>query len=204
MQNILESDLVSNLVPSLVSAIIALIGVIYSLRRSTSENVKRMEQALNAYKSELSRKVYVSSKRVDIEFEIFQKLNNNCREIFQLMQRLYPDKLITFRINYSDKTYLNDLALKIRDLELEINNSRVFILDEIISLYIGLFEDAEAFFVAAEKHNLCWDETKEDHIRKTELRNTAYELRLKFEENWIESSEKVKEYLIEKELISFH
>lgn len=197
MQNILDSNLFS----ALVSSTIALIGVMYSIRRSTSETAKRMEQALSVYKSELSRKVYVSSKRVDIEFEIFQKLNNNCREIFQLMQRLYPDKLSTFRINYSDKPDLNDLALKIRDLELEINNSRAFIFDEIMSLYIGLFKNAEAFFVAAENHNLCWDETKEDHIRKTELRDAAYELRLKFEENWIESSEKVKEYLIEKELI---
>lgn len=48
---------------NLVSAIIALIGVIVSLRWSTSETTKRMEQVLKVYESELSRKVYVSSKR---------------------------------------------------------------------------------------------------------------------------------------------
>lgn len=59
---------------NLVSAIIALVGVIVSLRWSTSETAKRMEQALKVYESELNRKVYVSSKRADMEFEIFQKL----------------------------------------------------------------------------------------------------------------------------------
>lgn len=187
IKEILESNL--------VSAIIALVGVIVSLRWSTSETTKRMEQALKVYESELNRKVYVSSKRADMEFEIFQKLSKNCGEILQLMQRLYPDKLSTHQINYSEKPDLNDLALKIRDLELEINNSRAFISSEIISIYTELSKNAERFFVDAEKHNLCWDDSKEDHVRKTELRDIAYESRIKFEENWIKASEHVKKYL---------
>ena len=51
MKEILESNL--------VSAIIALIGVIVSLKWSTSETAKRMEQALKVYESELSRKVFL-------------------------------------------------------------------------------------------------------------------------------------------------
>lgn len=187
IKEILESNL--------VSAIIALVGVIVSLRWSTSETTKRMEQALKVYESELNRKVYVSSKRADMEFEIFQKLSKNCGEILQLMQRLYPDKLSTHQVNYSEKPDLNDFALKIRDLELEINNSRAFISSEIISIYIELSKNAERFFVDAEKHNLCWDDSKEDHVRKTELRDIAYESRIKFEENWIKASEHVKKYL---------
>lgn len=180
---------------NLVSAIIALVGIIVSLKWSTGETTKRMEHALKVYESELNRKVYVSSKRADIEFEIFQKLGKNCGEILQLMQRLYPDKLSTHQINYSEKPNLNDLALKIRDLELEINNSRAFISGEIILIYIELSKNAESFFADAEKHNLCWDDSKEDHIRKTELRDIAYESRIKFEENWIKASEHVKKYL---------
>ena len=95
---------------NLVSAIIALVGIIVSLKWSTGETTKRMEHALKVYESELNRKVYVSSKRADIEFEIFQKLGKNCGEILQLMQRLYPDKLSTHQINYSEKPNLNDLA----------------------------------------------------------------------------------------------
>ena len=88
---------------NLVSAIIALVGIIVSLKWSTGETTKRMEHALKVYESELNRKVYVSSKRADIEFEIFQKLGKNCGEILQLMQRLYPDKLSTHQINYSER-----------------------------------------------------------------------------------------------------
>ena len=70
---------------NLVSAIIALVGIIVSLKWSTGETTKRMEHALKVYESELNRKVYVSSKRADIEFEIFQKLGKkigraSCRE----------------------------------------------------------------------------------------------------------------------------
>lgn len=181
---------------NLVSAIIALIGVIVSLRWSTSETTKRMEQVLKVYESELSRKVYVSSKRADMEFEIFQKLNQKCGELLQLMQRLYPDKLSTFQINYSEKsTKLNEMALKIRDLELEINSSRTFIPNEIISLYMQLLGNAETFFVDADKHNLCWDDSKEEHVKKSKLRDVAYDSRKKFENNWINASEKVKKYL---------
>lgn len=136
---------------NLVSAIIALIGVIISLKWSTGETTKRMEQALKVYESELNRKVYVSSKRADMEFEVFQNLSKNCGEILQLMQRLYPDKLSTF----------------------QINNSRAFISSEIISLYSELLKNAETFFVDADKHNLCWDDSKEDHIKKTEDRKSV-------------------------------
>ena len=60
---------------NLVSAIIALIGVIISLKQVKLVKLqKRMEQALKVYESELNKKVYVSSKRADMEFEIFQSL----------------------------------------------------------------------------------------------------------------------------------
>lgn len=187
IKEILESNL--------LSAVIALVGVIVSLRWSTNETTKRMEQALKVYESELNRKVYISSKRADMEFEIFQKLSEDCGEILQLMQRLYPDKLSTYLIIYSEKPNLNDLALKIRDLELEINTRRAFISNDIISLYTELSENAESFLVDAEKHNVCFDDSKEDHVSKTELRDVAYESRIKFEENWIKASEHVKKYL---------
>ena len=62
-----------------------------------------------------------------------------------------------------------------------------------------LCKNAETFLVDAEKHNLCWDYSTEDRVRKAELRDVAYEARKKFEENWIEASEQVKKYLHEKE-----
>lgn len=187
VKEILESNL--------ISAIIALIGVIISLKWSTGETTKRMEQALKIYESELEKKVYVSSKRADMEFEVFQSLSKKCGEILQLMQRLYPDKLSTFQINYAEKTDLNELALKIRDLEMGINNSRAFISSEIISLYSELLKNAETFLVDADKHKLCWDDSEEDHIKKNDLGDVAYQARKSFEQKWINTSEQVKKYL---------
>ena len=83
----------------------------------------------------------------DMEFEVFQSLSKNCGEILQLMQRLYPDKLSTFQINYAEKPDLNELALKIRDLEIGINNSRAFISSEIISLYSELLKKIQHLYL---------------------------------------------------------
>ena len=60
-------------------------------------------------------------------------------------------------------------------------------------------KNAETFLVDAEKHCLHWDDSKENHIKKSELRDVAYESRKKFEENWIKVSERVREYLSTKE-----
>lgn len=61
---------------NLVSALIALIGVIVSLKWSTGETKRRMEEALKIYESNLDRRVYISSKKADIEFEAYLKLSN--------------------------------------------------------------------------------------------------------------------------------
>lgn len=67
----------------------------------------------------------------------------------------------------------------------------MFISSEIISLYSELLKKAETFLVDVDKHNVCWNDSKEDHI-KTELRDVAYQSRKSFEQNWINVSEQVK------------
>lgn len=64
-------------------------------------------------------------------------------------------------------------------------------------MYSELLKNAETFFVDADKHNLCWDDSKEDHIKKTELRDVAYQSRKSFEQNWINVSEQVKNIYVE-------
>lgn len=185
---------------NLISAIIALVGVVISLKWSTSKTTKGIEQALKVYESELSKKVYASSKRADMEYERIQNLNRVSVELLQLMQRLYPDKISTYVINYNEKPTLNDLALKVRDFDNEINLSKTFLSDEIIKKYEKLLENAESFFVDADKHNLCWDDnTKEDHQKKIELRDNAYESRIKFAKTLRELNGQVKEYLLSEE-----
>ena len=67
--------------------------------------------------------------------------------------------------------------------------------DALDNMIDELLKNAETFFVDADKHNLCWDDSKEDHIKKTELRDVAYQSRKSFEQNWINVSEQVKKYL---------
>ena len=91
--------------------------------------------------------------------------------------------------------------MKIDCLKFEINNSRAFISSEIISMYTKLYNNAERFLAHAEKHNQYSDYSKEDHERKTELRNIAYESREKFEDDWKKTSEEVNKYLCAEETV---
>ena len=194
-EKIIEQILGSNL----VAAIIALIGVIFSLKWSTSETTRSMNQALEVYRSELERKVYVSSKRADREFEIIGRINCACGDIYQLMQRFYPDKISTFEINYGEKPSKNELALKIKDLEYEINSARAFVSDDIINMNEDLLKCAEQFFTDMDKHETCFDESKEGRERKLKLRDSAYETGKKYKNKWIEVSDKEKKDLLGQE-----
>ena len=193
----LESNLLSALVSAVVSGGIALIGIHLSYKFSVSETQKAME----SFKSQLTKKVYAFSKRSDMEYEIFHRLARICGDIHLVMERLYPDKMSLHLINSPEKPTLKELADKIHELDIELNIHRAFIPKEIVTLFEELIKDAEQFFVDAEKHIDCWDETKDDKNRKEKLRYTAYEKRLAFFEKWKSSSTKCLEYLQSKELV---
>ena len=199
LYEILNSNFVSGIVAALVSSVIALIGVIISLVWSTGKAKEGMEKALKIYESELTRKVYASSKRLDLEYDMYRKLNGCCSEIFRLMQQLYPDRLSTLQIQCETKTSLNELSVAIGSFEREINFSIPFIPDELLVLYKTLLEDAETFFSDATKHNAYWDDTKDDRTRKSGLRDVAYKARMSFDDHWKKVGAKVNQHLAEKE-----
>ena len=199
MFDILNSNFISGVVSALVSAGIALLGVIISLAWSTSNAKKGMEQALKIYESELTRKVYASSKRLDMEYDIFRELSSCCSDIFQLMQLLYPDKLSTIQVRSERKPVLNELAVAIGRFEKELAFSAAFIPDDIILRYRALLEKAEEFFADASKHDSCWDDTKYDRAKKSGLRDVAYEAKKSFKTSWESVGGEVKKHLQEKE-----
>lgn len=194
-EDFLNSPLLIALVPAIVSAIISLIGVIISLRWSASSTKIGMDHALKAYESELSKKVYASSKRLDTEFELFRNLGRHCGKILRLMQQLYPDKLSALQNSSEFETVIKMLAIEIGDFEHEINFCRAFIPKLITEHYEMLLEDAEVFYSKAVRHNDCWDETKSDQLRKADLRDVAYHARGSFEIKWKEVSILVNEHL---------
>lgn len=184
---------------NLVSSIIALIGVIISVVCSTGKVQKGIDQALKVYESELSKKVYASSKRIDLEYELVRGLGKCCGRILQLMQQMYPDRISTLIIKYKESPSLNTLAIEIRDFEREINYSRSFLSREIIAHYETLLENAEEFLVDAIRHQDCWEETKDDRARKEELKGVAYLARKSFEDNWRKTGNQVKILLLSRE-----
>lgn len=197
-EDFLNSPMLVALIPAIVSAIISLIGVIISLRWSASNTKIGMDHALKAYESELSKKVYASSKRLDTEFELFRSLNKHCGQILRLMQQLYPDKLSTLQNSNEFESTLKTLAVEIGDFEHEINFCRAFIPQTITKRYESLLEDAETFYGKAIRHNDCWDDTKSDRVRKADLRDVAYHARESFENKWKEISILVNEHLNKK------
>lgn len=199
MLEILNSNFVSGVVSALVSALIALLGVIISVIWSASNAKKGMDQALKVYESELTRKVYASSKRLDMEYDIFRELSSCCSDIFQLMHLLYPDRLSTIQARSQYKPALIELAVAIGRFEKEIAFSVAFIPDSIVSHYRDLLEKAEEFFADASKHDSCWDDTKDDRAKKNGLRDIAYEAKKSFKTSWENVGVEVKKHLKELE-----
>lgn len=193
----LESNLSSALVSAAVSGAITIIGVWLAHKLAVGETQKAME----IFRSQLTKKVYASSKRSDMEYEIFHRLARICGDIHLVMERFYPDKMSLHLINSTEKPTLKELAAKIHELNIELNIYRAFIPEKIVTRFEELIKDAEQFFVDAEKHIDCWDETKDDKKRKEELRLVAYDKRLAFYEKWKYSSTKCLEYLQSKELV---
>lgn len=190
---ILESKLLAALVP----ALIAIVGVWLSHKLAVSETHKAMED----FKSQLAKKVYASSKRSDMEYETFHKLGKICGDIYSVMEQLYPDKLSLHQVNSTEEATLKEVAMKIHELKIELNIHRSFIPEKILLKFEELVKIADQFFVCAEKHIDCWDDTKENKNKKEELRNIAYEKRLSFESKWKTASTCAMEYLQSKELV---
>lgn len=197
-EDFLNSPMLVALIPAIVSAIISLVGVVISLRWSASNTKIGLDYALKAYESELSKKVYASSKRLDTEFELFRNLSKHCGQILRLMQQLYPDKLSTLQSTSKFESMRQTLAVEIGDFEHEINLCRAFIPQAITKHYESLLEDAETFYSKAIRHNDCWDDTKSDRARKADLMDDAYYARESFENKWKEVSILVNEHLYKK------
>lgn len=166
------------------------------------QNKKGIDQALKVYESELTRKVYASSKRLDMEYDIYRKLSGCCSDIFQLMQQLYPNSPSTLQIQYDKATTVNELATAIRNFEREIGFSIAFIPNETLVLYKALLNDAETFFSDAWRHGACWDDTKDDRARKDGLRNIAYEAKMNFHSKSEKVGILVRDELLKKDRVS--
>lgn len=193
----MDNNIVTFMQTGLLPALISLVGVFLSHKLAVGETEKAME----IFKSQLSQNVYASSKRSDMEYEVFHKLSKIGGDIYLLMERFYPDELSLYQINDFESPNLRELALKIHELDIELNIHRVFIPKEILENYESLVKNANEFFAFAEKHLECWDDTKEDRKRKANLRDIAYEKRLSFERNWKMVGTEASEYLKSKELV---
>lgn len=189
--------IVTFLESNLLSALIAVAGVWLSHKLA----VGKTQRAMESFKSQLTKKIYASSKRYDIEYEIYHKLSKLCGDIYLIMEHFYPDKMSLHQINGPEKPTLKELALKIHELDVELNIHRAFVTESIVAIFENLIKDADQFFVCAEKHIDCWNETKEDIKRKEDLRNIAYEKRLSFYDKWKAASTDARKYLQSKELI---
>lgn len=120
MEHLLSSD-------NLLQAVLTLVGVFFSCffyRKSDS----KYEKGTKKHEVYLQEKFYISSKRVDLEFEIFGKINLRCGELNKIMKRMLPIGISTYEINNNEGIpNLYDLSSKIEELEIEINVGMIFI-----------------------------------------------------------------------------
>lgn len=151
-----------------------------------------MKKELEKHEEYLQEKFYISSKRVDLEFEIFGKINLRCGEVNKVMKRMLPIGISTYEINNNEGIpNLYDLSSKIEELEIEINVGMIFIPQSIIVQYEKILNDAKNFICAMDKYNANRHEIE----LQEELREKAYKILINFEKNWVELNTKIKDYM---------
>ena len=185
MEHLLSSD-------NLLQAVLTLVGVFFSCFFYTGKATRNMKKELKKHEVYLQEKFYISSKRVDLEFEIFGKINLRCGELNKIMKRMLPIGISTYEINNNEGIpNLYDLSSKIEELEIEINVGMIFIPQSIVEQYEMLLEDAKKFICAMDKYNANRHEIE----LKENLRDKAYKILSNFEKNWVELNTKIKDYM---------
>lgn len=163
----------------------------------------KLEQALEKYKTELSKKEYVSQVRFDAEFEIYRTLSKEFSTAVKNISLMIPDGIACFpadeekRTEYENKIYVNaNNAVVVAQDVLYANGA--FISEELYNKYneiltlcgqqLNAFQrrfNISYFYSQGEKSF-----TREEYKRTTTIK-----------EKWLELNNCVREYISKLEVI---
>ena len=164
----------------------------------------KLEQALEKYKTELSKKEYVSQVRFDAEFEIYRTLSKEFSTAVKNISLMIPDRMAYFpadedkRKEYENNNYLNaNNAIVMAQDALYANGA--FISEDLYNKYNEILalcgQQLNAF---QRRYNVLYFASQE---KKESYTDKEYEQTTTIKEKWLELNNCVREYISKLEVI---
>lgn len=161
----------------------------------------KLEQALEKYKTELSKKEYVSQVRFDAEFEIYRTLSKEFSTAVKNISLMIPDGIAYSpadeekRTEYENKIYVdaNNAVVVAQDV---LYANGAFISEELYNKYNEILtlcsQQLNAF---QRRYNVFSQKKKESYTDKEYERTTT------IKEKWLDLNNCVREYISKLEVI---
>ena len=164
----------------------------------------KLEQALEKYKTELSKKEYVSQVRFDAEFEIYRTLSKEFSTAVKNISLMIPDGIAYTpadeekRTEYKNKIYVdaNNAVVVAQDV---LYANGAFISEELYNKYNEILtlcsQQLNAF---QRRYNVLYFASQE---KKENYTDKEYERTTTIKEKWLELNNCVREYISKLEVI---
>lgn len=172
--------------------------------RISAKYENKLEQALEKYKTELSKKEYVSQVRFDAEFEIYRTLSKEFSTAVKNISLMIPDGMAYFpadedkRKEYENKQYVdaNNAVVTAQDA---LYANGAFISEELYNKYNEILnlcgQQLNAF---QRRYNVLYFASQE---KKENFTDKEYERTTIIKEKWLELNNCVREYISKLEVI---
>lgn len=172
--------------------------------RISAKYENKLEQALEKYKTELSKKEYVSQVRFDAEFEIYRTLSKEFSTAVKNISLMIPNGMAYFpadedkRKEYENKQYVdaNNAVVTAQDA---LYANGAFISEELYNKYNEILhlcgQQLNAF---QRRYNVLYCASQE---KKENFTDKEYERTTTIKEKWLELNNNVREYISKLEVI---
>lgn len=172
--------------------------------RISAKYENKLEQALEKYKTELSKKEYVSQVKFDAEFEIYRTLSKEFSTAVKNISLMIPDGMSYFpadedkRKEYENNNYVNaNNAIVMAQDALYANGA--FISEDLYNKYNEILalcgQQLNAF---QRRYNVLYFASQE---KKESYTDKEYERTTTIKEKWLELNNCVREYISKLEVI---
>lgn len=172
--------------------------------RTYAKYENKLEQALEKYKTELSKKEYVSQVKFDAEFEIYRTLSKEFSTAVKNISLMIPDGMAYFpadedkRKEYENNNYVNaNNAIVMAQDALYANGA--FISEDLYNKYNEILalcgQQLNAF---QRRYNVLYFASQE---KKESYTDKEYERTTTIKEKWLELNNCVREYISKLEVI---
>lgn len=172
--------------------------------RISAKYENKLEQTLEKYKTELSKKEYVSQVRFDAEFEIYRTLSKEFSTAVKNISLMIPDGMAYFpadkdkRKEYENEQYVaaNNAVVTAQDA---LYANSAFISEELYNKYNEILHLCSQQLNAFQRrYNVLYFASQE---KKENYTDKEYERTRTIKEKWLELNNNVREYISKLEVI---